>query len=1787
MKTLRLFISSPGDVGREREATRRVIDRLQTELAEHIMLDPYFWEWEPVDFSHDYQSQIPSTADFDIVICLLWSKLGSRLGDQYKLPPDGKETASSGTQYELMQALHGKQQHPEKLPDLLVWVNKAPPPPASSPPLSRKDEDELIRQRRALQDFLATITRDTRTGIFTAAVNRYEVPSEDLGSYTYLDEFEDMMDKKLRKLIQKHIGQRTVKPKPQWQGSPFRDLDVFEFEHAPIFFGRSRAVGEVVRLLQSTLSKPERCHFALILGASGSGKSSLARAGVLPLLTRPGVIEGIGLWRCAIVRPSDDSADLFQALAAALLQADQDTEGKKISGKKIEPQSPSSIFLTTNLLTSTPRPPALPELADPESSSPQQTLADKLRSDPQSVALRVELTLTEAARAHEAAQRRALEDQITTLRQEGRLPDAERKQAALQQLTAPRARLVLLLDQMEELFTLNYAPDHLRAFLAALDVLARNSSGRVFVIGTLRSDFYPRYQEQSTLVDLARDGETYDLLPPTPDEISQIIRRPASLAALQFEPHPTTAEHTLADTLRDEALADTEALPLLEHVLNRLYQAQLPRADGSLTFADYEEICGIDVDPKTGVKTSRGVGGALGKHAEDIFTGQNRQPTDPPPPWTEDTFRAVFRCLVTFGKGEGDTDVPNRRAFTYQDLIQSDPAAQALVDTFIHERLLIADTDAQSRAIVRLAHEALLTRWPRLSQWLQTAPVRDLMSQRRRLESSLRQWQEQNRTPDCYLQPGFELEEGKQLLEKHEAALKPEEREFIEASVAYHKERERKATRWRRQVIGVLSALTCIALLAGVGAWNQAQRANVAATESNAAKLKADAQILEASQKAWGTALYHFERGDSRTGFAFLAEAVRYDSNLPKVLQTVALHRFAGEKVLRSILPPIPQIERRTIAKHVRHPQFEDDESGIQSSDGSLFLRGNGQLFEAATATPIGKPLELMGQLERFVLSPDGQSFVTVGKVLYRHPSIPGGLLVKGYVARIWDRGSNSIGVPIPFLQTEGGLDSIAYSSTGKYLLSKNDAAQVWDAGTGKPMCEPLRHGTERLSGAEFSPDGALVVTSGYDKTARIWEAATGKELAKPMLHERAVARAHFSPDGQRVVTASYDHTAKVWDAATGNVIGSPMQHEDELRDAFFSPDGLRVLTVCGQGTGDVHTLRLWDASRSMCVSEVIWDDQGLSDPAFSEDGAAIVTHSRREGTEVVWNSASGRPLGQRMGDNDVVGFLANLSPNGLLAIAPSHDNTARIWEASTGKPRCQPLIHRSRVNRAVFSPDSSRAVTVTADKSARLWDTRSGLPLADPIPVMSAEDHGTFSPGGDQFLTASGDGKARLWEVSTGKLMGKPMHHQGLNSAEFSPDGLHILTRSGSPLGTNHTVQMWNFATHEAIGPTLPDNSDLGFSVCAHFSTDGRFLLIPRSWGKLELWNTASGKLHHALSQDEHDIVTDAEFSPDGNRVVICQSGTAQLWDVATGMPIGRPMKHEDTLESAHFSSDGLRIMTVGITKKMMRTWDAFSGEQLGLETPQPLPSREKTASNGLEEGLLWDSAPSEVDVDGSDLTFLAGRAINANGQPTDIAQEQRVAWKKKLSASNSTSAWRKLLHWKLSDPNARTVTYRSRTTAPEHIEREVTFAMCHFGRFRRDENLENPAIDNSELTALLNLDPCFPLTHVALAAIEENKATQQFLKNYGLKRLAIWEQSPEGKLVPAWAPGPGHLRAKVAIILWLQSDQQRAKEVFAELIVKHDPQKETWATAAWIQKLPDFEWPKDFRDTLQELAK
>src|SRR4029077_4740538 len=127
-----------------------------------------------------------------------------------------------------------------------------------------------------------------------------------LNNYQNLEEFEELFRGNLRDFLRRQVdqatGQKLLSRKVRrWKSSPFRGLNVFDFKHAPIFHGRTRAIGEVLEALEGQVRAQRP--FVLVVGASGSGKSSLVRAGVLPLLTQAGTIEGIGLWRRAVTRP--------------------------------------------------------------------------------------------------------------------------------------------------------------------------------------------------------------------------------------------------------------------------------------------------------------------------------------------------------------------------------------------------------------------------------------------------------------------------------------------------------------------------------------------------------------------------------------------------------------------------------------------------------------------------------------------------------------------------------------------------------------------------------------------------------------------------------------------------------------------------------------------------------------------------------------------------------------------------------------------------------------------------------------------------------------------------------------------------------------------------------------------------------------------------------------------------------------------------------------------------------------------------------------------------------------------------------------------------------------------------------------------------------------------------------------------------------------------------------------------------------------------------------------------
>jgi tetratricopeptide (TPR) repeat protein len=305
INTIRIFISSPGDVFEERTLAQRVIERVQAEFTGRAVLEPVFWEHEPLLATDTFQTQISKPSDADVMVAILWSRLGTRLPKDFTRK-DGSRY-ESGTEFEFEDAVDGFRQNGK--PQLLVYRKTA------KASVQLDDEATLmdrIEQKRKLDGFIANWFHHTEDGSLKAAFHPFQSPSE----------FEQVLERHLRKMVIRALpesGRAEEVAAAVWKkGSPFRGLQNFDYEHAPIFFGRTKAIGDVLDLLRRQAAAGRA--FVLILGMSGGGKSSLARAGVLPMLTQPGVIEGVGHWRRAVFRPSDFRGDLFIGLATAMLR---------------------------------------------------------------------------------------------------------------------------------------------------------------------------------------------------------------------------------------------------------------------------------------------------------------------------------------------------------------------------------------------------------------------------------------------------------------------------------------------------------------------------------------------------------------------------------------------------------------------------------------------------------------------------------------------------------------------------------------------------------------------------------------------------------------------------------------------------------------------------------------------------------------------------------------------------------------------------------------------------------------------------------------------------------------------------------------------------------------------------------------------------------------------------------------------------------------------------------------------------------------------------------------------------------------------------------------------------------------------------------------------------------------------------------------------------------------------------------------------------------------------------
>jgi WD40 repeat protein len=373
---------------------------------------------------------------------------------------------------------------------------------------------------------------------------------------------------------------------------------------------------------------------------------------------------------------------------------------------------------------------------------------------------------------------------------------------------------------------------------------------------------------------------------------------------------------------------------------------------------------------------------------------------------------------------------------------------------------------------------------------------------------------------------------------------------------------------------------------------------------------------------------------------------------------------------------------------------------------------------------------------------------------------------------RVWSAAS---GAQILVLSGhEDAVNSAAFSPDGTRIVTASDdhTARVWDSATGQPISTLLGQEYE-VKSAAYSPDGTHIVTASRDTTARVWNTASDQVIAVLKGHEEEVSYAAFSPDGTHVVTASYDNTGRIWDAATGRLRAVLSGHKRWVVSATYSPDGGRIVTASWD-----KTARIWDATSGQQLAVLDGHQAAVNGAAFSPNGTRIVTASR-DGTARIWDAASGQLLTTLRGHEDQV-WDAAFSPDGTQIVTASWDRTARIWDVASGRQINVLRGHEAWVESAAFSPDGTLIATGSADRTARLWDAASGRQIGVLRGHTDLVQSATFSPDGARIATASDDGTARVWGTASLRQIAVLRGHSGeVDAAAYSPDGTRIVTAS------------------------------------------------------------------------------------------------------------------------------------------------------------------------------------------------------------------------------------------------------------------------------------------------------------------------------------------------------------------------------------------------------------------------
>jgi WD40 repeat protein len=965
-----------------------------------------------------------------------------------------------------------------------------------------------------------------------------------------------------------------------------------------------------------------------------------------------------------------------------------------------------------------------------------------------------------------------------------------------------------------------------------------------------------------------------------------------------------TVESELVEVLLDELSQGTGDLPLLEFVLQQVWEQRQP---GNLKLQIYQQQIG-------------GLRGALERKAQAVYEGLDAD--------AQACARWVFLSLTQLGEGTEDT----RRRVLKSELVvakyPTDLVERTLQALTAAKLVVVGSEEQESRragemgsrgaeemggrgdgegegdggdreqltansqqltqnlklktqnsasssfilhpssfplVTVEVAHEILIRHWSTLRWWLEEN--RSRLRSQRQIEQAAQQWKQGGKQSDFLLR-GVRLDAAEELYVKYTDELSRDVQEFIEACIEQRSQEEEQTRRRLKRAqlaIALISGLGIITTTLGGAAYLQRQQAQL--NEIRALNALSESQFLSNHQlEALTTSVQAAELLERLNGWGISTETL---SDVRT--QTIATLQQAVEETQES-----NRLEGHSQRVNRVSIRADGQMMASASDDGTVRLwQPDGTLIASLDNQP--------NRMTAVAFSPDGKTLATASN----------------HGVQLWDAMNQS---KLQSMAEGTWITDVAWSTEGKVLAiaSRNQTIQLVNPTNGAVL-RTLTGQTGWVNQVSFSPDGQLLASASENGTVRLWSVVSGSPVRTLSGHQGRVSSVAFSPDGQRLASAGEDGVVRLWAIADG-AVQTLEGHTDRVNSVQFSHDGHYLVSASVD-----HTLRLWSVPDGELLKTIHGQGSEVLDAVFSPDGQMVMSAGADKSVRL-WDI---REINQQ----PVSAFVATISPNHTTFAAAGWDGTIQIGsidrstETRSFPPQTQPIAALS------FSPDGQLLASGSDDTTIQLWNANNGTVMRSLTGHQGKITSLSFNAADNLLASGSEDKTIRLWNPTNGALVVTLTgHSDGVSSVAFSPDGQ--LLASGS---YDNTVKLWR-SPDGTLLRTLTGHR-LGISAIA-FSPNGKTLAVASWDNTITLWRVSDATLLNTLNGHQ-DGVTSLAFSTDGNTLISGSADqTIKLWNAQTGMLLKTLLGQPDTVRTVSLSTDGKTLISASEAGGVL-VWD------------------------------------------------------------------------------------------------------------------------------------------------------------------------------------------------------------------------------------------------------------------------